>query len=570
MMIIRLLTLSFLISISISLCQAQHEWQKPKPLISENAIEKIVGPLTKEAPSKDLNIVWVWGYDGGHRPGAHDYLRVRDLMTGLLRQVPRVSVETAYLFPSKEQLAKADLVAMYLHLPQLTYAQYADFQAYIQRGGGVVALHETAIMRPASEGKKLAECLGMAWDEGRSQWGAIFEDITIENRHEIFLGFPNELRIVDEFYWHLNQLDGVDILGTVRTGPPTSSRGLLPPEELSKEASPMFWTLKSGKGRVFGTTTGHNTFTYYDPEFRIIVFRAMAWAMKERADPFLRFVAEGITDENGMVGTTDDMRDWEGKLREPPKEDEVDLSSFQFAQMCDTQLGLGGYAHGMKTFELAVTQLNALKPDFVLICGDLVNNASDRTFDDFNRIKDGFKIPCHCAAGNHDVEKVPTAASLERYREKIGKDYYAIDHKGYHFVIGNTQLWKSPLAGESQKHDAWFRKTLASAKEKNLPVVVVVHYPLFVEHPNEPESYSNLPIKKRRELLSLFEASGVVAVLAGHTHTYVENEYKGIQMVCGETTSRNFDQRPLGFRMWKAEKGGKLSQRFVKLDGLED
>jgi hypothetical protein len=201
-MTLRTLILLLLVS---SVSYAQHEWQKPKPLIEKGVRDKIIGPLTTDEPSRELNIVWVWGYDGGHRPGAHDYLRVRDLMTGMLKRVPKVTVDTAYLFPSNAQFAKADLVAMYLHLPELTAEQYADFNAYIRRGGGVVALHETAIIRPAGEGKKLAKCLGMAWDEGRSEWGAIFEDIAIENDHEIFKGFPDKLRIVDEFYWHLIQ-----------------------------------------------------------------------------------------------------------------------------------------------------------------------------------------------------------------------------------------------------------------------------------------------------------------------------------------------------------------------------
>jgi hypothetical protein len=301
-----------------AVCQAQHAWQQPKPLQPKAALEKIIGPVAVDAFSKPLSVVWVWGYDKSHAPGAHDYLRVRDLMVGLLGKVPKVTVETAYLFPGEEQLAKADLVVMYLHLPQLTAAQFAMFKEYVRRGGGVVALHESAIIRPAVAGKKLAECLGMAWDEGRSQWGAIFEDIAIDNDHEIFKGFPDRLRISDEFYWQLNQIEGVKILGKVRTGPPGQSWAPLPAGKLSKDTSSMFWTFESGAGRVFGTTTGHNTFTYYDPEFRIVLFRAMAWALKEDAGPFMPLVFEGITDEGSMVGTTDTMRDWKGKRRGPP------------------------------------------------------------------------------------------------------------------------------------------------------------------------------------------------------------------------------------------------------------
>ena len=137
---------------SFSLAQAQHQWQQPKPLVSKAKLEKIIGPLAdKNNLSRGLNIVWVWGYDRNHHPGAHDYLRVRDLMTGLLKKVPKVTVDTAYGFPNKAQLDKADLLVMYLHLPQLSAEQYAYFKAFIARGGGVVALHETAIMRPPAE-----------------------------------------------------------------------------------------------------------------------------------------------------------------------------------------------------------------------------------------------------------------------------------------------------------------------------------------------------------------------------------------------------------------------------------
>ncbi len=243
---------------------------------------------------------------------------------------------------------------------------------------------------------------------------------------------------------------------------------------------------------------------------------------------------------------------------------------FSFVQMCDTQLGMGGYEHDVMTFRLAVKQINAIKPDFVVICGDLVQKANEKSFADFNAIKEGFKIPYHCAAGNHDVENKPTAASLKRFRETIGKDYYAFENKGYTFVVANTQLWKAPLAGESEKHDAWFKETLEAAKAKNSPVVVVVHYPLFTKEPDEKENYYNLPQPKRQEILDLCEKNGVVAFLAGHTHKQITNEYKGIQMVNGETTSRNNDGRPMGFRLWNVDGKNDMRHQFVKLKGMPE
>lgn len=239
--------------------------------------------------------------------------------------------------------------------------------------------------------------------------------------------------------------------------------------------------------------------------------------------------------------------------------------TFTFAQICDTQLGFGGYEHDVETFKQAVQQINSLKLNFVVICGDLVNAANDKSFADLNKIKAGFNMPCHCASGNHDVLNNPTVASLKRYREAIGKDYYSYKYRGYTFVITNTQLWKAPLKDESEKHHAWVIQTLEKAKVEGSPVFIVAHYPLYLKTPEEKVKYYNLPLKKRKELLALYKRCGVVAVLAGHTHRTIINDYDGIQLVNGEATSKNFDKRPLGFRLWKVASSTSVKHEFIPL-----
>lgn len=257
------------------------------------------------------------------------------------------------------------------------------------------------------------------------------------------------------------------------------------------------------------------------------------------------------------------------KLASQEKPSPPQPEGFSFVQMCDTQLGMGGYQHDVATFSLAVKQINAMPVDFVVICGDLVQTADEKSFADFNSIRSGFTLPCYCAAGNHDVGNVPTAASLKHYRETIGEDYYSIEHKGYTVVVANTQLWKTDVPVESEKHHAWFRKTLEAAKAKNSPVFVVVHYPLFLKSADEKESYYNLPVDRRREILDLCEKNGVVGFLAGHTHKQISNQYKGILLINGETTSKNFDKRPMGFRLWNVGADHSLEHRFVELEGME-
>ncbi len=239
--------------------------------------------------------------------------------------------------------------------------------------------------------------------------------------------------------------------------------------------------------------------------------------------------------------------------------------SFTFVQMCDTQLGFGGYKDDVARFEQAVTQINAMKPDFVVICGDLVNKFNDDSVAEFNRIKGGFAMPCYCAPGNHDLGNSPSHAGMKRYRTLVGKDYYSFEHKGYTFVITNTQFWKGYLKGESEKHDSWFKETLKAASKKGSPLFVVGHYPLFLKTADEEEGYYNLPPAKRKELLRLFEVHGVVAMLAGHTHKTIINRHKDIQLVTGETTSVNFDKHPFGFRIWRVTESRSVQHEFVPL-----
>lgn len=237
---------------------------------------------------------------------------------------------------------------------------------------------------------------------------------------------------------------------------------------------------------------------------------------------------------------------------------------FTFVQMCDTQLGMGGYEHDKKTFAQAVKQVNKLKPDFTVICGDLVNNANDKSFIDFKKIKSGFTARCYCAAGNHDVQNKPTVASLKYYREQIGKDYYSFIHKGYTFVVVNTQLWVSPVEHETQKQDKWLVGECEKAKAKSRPIFIIAHYPLFTKDPNEKDNYYNVPLKIRTRLLKLYVEHGVIAVLAGHTHRRIINNYKGIQLVNGETTSKS---RPaLGFRLWDVNSPSSVKHTFVPLE----
>jgi predicted phosphodiesterase len=223
---------------------------------------------------------------------------------------------------------------------------------------------------------------------------------------------------------------------------------------------------------------------------------------------------------------------------------------FSFVQLCDTQLGLGGYKNDIKSFKTAVKQINTLNPDFVVICGDLVQKRKDSSFIDFKKINETFKMPSYIAPGNHDVGVNPNKKTLNYYRKTIGDDYYTFQHKGYSFVVTNSLFWKTNVEYESKKHDNWFKERLKENSINNVPVFVIGHYPLYLKTLDEEEIFGNLPLTKRKELLDLFKKNNVVAYLTGHAHRRIINKQDNIQLVTAVSTSKNSRNSPLGFRVW--------------------
>ena len=234
-------------------------------------------------------------------------------------------------------------------------------------------------------------------------------------------------------------------------------------------------------------------------------------------------------------------------------------------QMCDPQFGMTDYASDRARFEKAVDQVNAIKPDLVFICGDLVHDASARTFADFQSIKSRFRVPCYCAPGNHDVGNEPTAQSLALYRRIVGKDYYVAERGVFAFIVVNTQLWKTSVPGETAAQDAWFQTTLAAEAAQGRRLFVVGHVPIFSKTPEEADGHDNLPLAKRRELLALCRRYGVQAYLAGHSHRTRQTDYFGMQIVQSATTSLNVDFHPFGFRVWHLGSERPYPNEFVRL-----
>jgi len=290
---------------------------QPNQPVPKTEVLKLTGDFDKASLSKDVNILWLYGPED-HKGGEHDYIRIKELFVPMLKKIPRVSVDEAYQFPSQSQFDKADLLIQFLHLPQLTDKQLAGFRKFVDEGGGVVSIHESCIIRPIDRAQKLADCIGCSWKGNKeSRWSKFSrnEPLFLDTKHPVFAGLPKSMRFNDESYWNMIQRDKVEVVGAVVTAANSEKQSFAEVLRSKGIRGQAFWTYTSGKGRVFGTTTGHFTYTYHDPMYRLLLARGIAWALKEKPGAFMPIVFDGITDDKGMVGTRDTMMNYRNRKK---------------------------------------------------------------------------------------------------------------------------------------------------------------------------------------------------------------------------------------------------------------
>ncbi len=206
---------------------------------------------------------------------------------------------------------------------------------------------------------------------------------------------------------------------------------------------------------------------------------------------------------------------------------------FFFIQLSDPQFGLfeaRGAAPGDGTFpetalyETAISAANRLRPAFVIVTGDLVQDSnSDEQHAELMRITGQLDndIPIYFTTGNCDVGNTPTAESLRIYRSKFGDENYSFDAGGSHFVVLNSSVCLDP----SEVPEEWdslvkfLRNDLDAHSADSHRTIVFMHHPLFSKSADEPDDgMMIIPRERRRIILDLLRKHKTSGVFAGHWH----------------------------------------------------
>lgn len=256
---------------------------------------------------------------------------------------------------------------------------------------------------------------------------------------------------------------------------------------------------------------------------------------------------------------------------------------FFFAQLADTQFGMfekdERWDKETALFTRAVAHINRIKPRFVIVCGDLVNQPAGTPLyaaqtAEFKRIARGIdrRIPLVCVCGNHDVGNSPTPHGLAGYRRDFGDDWFSFQVAGvYALVLNSSLIWDPSGAPEEHaKQEAWFAAELERAKASDARhILVFQHHPWFLSQPDDADQYFTIPRVRRDPALALMRKAGVRAVFAGHYHRNAYGRDGAMEMVTTSAVGMPLGKDPSGFRIVKVYEA-RLEHQYYGMDEVPE
>ncbi len=227
-------------------------------------------------------------------------------------------------------------------------------------------------------------------------------------------------------------------------------------------------------------------------------------------------------------------------------------------------------------FTQAIQHANRLKPDFVIICGDLTQNGGriPEELQALHKVKLLLdeSIPLYLVSGNTDVGRSPSSKTLDAYRNVFGKDWYAFQHKDTYNIVLNTAVIcnakkDTPTLKDQRK---WLEGALqASGRQKPTHIFIYQHHPIIKHNLNEPDNYTNLPIDARKDYLDLFLKHNVRAVFAGHLHRNIVSKYESIELITSGPITKPSGKDKSGIRIVKVFKDH-IKHTYYALDEVPD
>lgn len=214
----------------------------------------------------------------------------------------------------------------------------------------------------------------------------------------------------------------------------------------------------------------------------------------------------------------------------------ADSAPFFFLQLSDPQFGFmdnnKSISAETEAMNKAVTAINQLKPPFVVITGDFVNNSKNKEQiaaykSMIAQIDSSVKV--YMIPGNHDIGKV-SRASIDNYKKNYGETHFSFRYGDCTFIGIDSNIIKEEDKEREEVQFKWLEQELQKTKDARFKFVFT-HCSVFLKRMDEPVNYSNFSLPMREKYVRLFQKYGVNAIFAGHLHNNAYGKVGNMEMI---------------------------------------
>ena len=176
--------------------------------------------------------------------------------------------------------------------------------------------------------------------------------------------------------------------------------------------------------------------------------------------------------------------------------------------------------------------INQLKPPFVVITGDFVNNSKSKEQiaaykSMIAQIDSSVKV--YMIPGNHDIGKV-SRASIDNYKKNYGETHFSFRYGDCTFIGIDSNIIKEEDKEREEVQFKWLEQELQKTKDARFKFVFT-HCSVFLKRMDEPVNYSNFSLPMREKYVRLFQKYGVNAIFAGHLHNNAYGKVGNMEMI---------------------------------------
>lgn len=279
-------------------------------------------------------------------------------------------------------------------------------------------------------------------------------------------------------------------------------------------------------------------------------------------------------------------------------------TSFTFLHASDTHISEKSLDRMQKLREI----VDATKPDFVLITGDLVKDAlrvsekeASGYFELYKKEIEKFSVPVWNIPGNHEIFGIERHLSLvskthplygkKMYQHYLGPNYFSFNYGGVHFVglddVDFEDLWYYGHVDSTQLN--WLKADLANIPATT-PVITFNHMPFFsgslstdpytetgpgrtLERENGVLQFRHV-VSNAREIVDLIKTHLYPIALSGHNHVrqvfWYETEGQKTRFeqtaAVVESIREANEVMPSGVTLYSVKEGIVSEGKFISLD----